>query len=139
MECNRTFRFGNDQTSRCRKACLIPVNFAGKTGHLYAYVLKGSTPFLFPQQYMIAFDLNLQRGKKRLSWGDQGWTEVKQRQPKGHFLLNLAEDMNHLRRNLRTPQFRKVPEEVDANILSTSITSSKTEDSDSEEDDIDDK
>ena len=55
LTCDRTFRFGNDQTEECKTACVVPVNFAGRTGHLCVYALPGCTPFLFPRPLMEKF------------------------------------------------------------------------------------
>jgi hypothetical protein len=33
--CDKTFRFGNDATNKCTTTTVIPVNFAGRAGHLH--------------------------------------------------------------------------------------------------------
>ena len=112
-ECDKTFRFGNDDTCRCRTATIIPVNFAGRTGHLYVYVLEGNTPFLFPRPMMEKFGLVVDFGKKRLQWDATSWTDVRQKTAHGHYLLNLVENPQALRTEIRTPVFRHVPEAPD--------------------------
>jgi len=93
---------------------MIPVNFAGKTGALYVHVIPGSTPFLFPRPLMEKFGLVIDFGRKRLNWGDnRAWTTVRQKGHQGHYLLDLAEDAQALRKNLRAPQFVYIPEDVD--------------------------
>ena len=48
FDCDKTFRFGNDLTTRCMTATVLPTNFAGRTGQLFVHVMPGGTPFLFP-------------------------------------------------------------------------------------------
>ena len=40
--CDKKFRFGNDDTLQCTTAAVIPVNFAGRTGHLYVHGWRSS-------------------------------------------------------------------------------------------------
>jgi len=108
-QCEKSFRFGNDAIETCRTATIAPVNFAGKTGHFCVYVLEGNTPFLFPRPLMEQFGLVVDFGAKRLRWRDSRWTEVRQRNCQGHYLLNLAEDTEHMRTHLHHPDFAYVP------------------------------
>ena len=48
LPCDKMFRFGNDATCHCKTAVVLPVNFAGRTGHLQVYLLEG-TPRSFSQ------------------------------------------------------------------------------------------
>lgn len=99
LECDKTFRFGNDDTTHCTTATVIPVNFAGRTGHLHVHVIEGNTPFLFPRPLMDNFGLVVDFGRKRLQWsGDDEWTRVKQKGNRGHYLLNLAENTEQMRK-----------------------------------------
>ena len=82
--CSKMFRFGNDETMVCTTSTVIPVNFAGKTGHLHVYVLPGNTPFLFPSSLMEKFGLVVDFGRKRLQWDECHWTQVRQRNAGGH-------------------------------------------------------
>ena len=101
LTCQKYFRFGNDDVMCCTSATVIPVNFADRTGQMYVHVLPGNTPFLFPRPLMEKFGLVVDYGRKRLQWGDWKWTPVRQKNNTGHYLLNLAEDLNTLRTNLR--------------------------------------
>ena len=109
IPCDRVFRFGNDETTRCTTAVVLPVNFAGRTGHLQVYVLEGNTPFLFPRPLMERFKLVIDYGRKLVQWSSSEWARVRQRDGKGHYLLDLAEDPVALRRNLRRPGLRVRP------------------------------
>ena len=109
IACNKVFRFGNDATLQCGTATMIPVQFAGKTGHLYVHVLPGNTPFLFPRPLMEQFGLVVDDGKKRLQWSDSTWTKVRQKDSQGHYLLDLLDDPHDLRRKIRNPDFVYVP------------------------------
>ena len=93
LPCSKVFRFGNDATTHCTTAAVLPVNFAGRTGHLQVHVLEGNTPFLFPRPLMEKFGLVVDYGRKRLHWNDTQWTNVHQHGGKGHYLLDLAEDL----------------------------------------------
>ena len=110
--CHRTFRFGNDETKDCTTSTVIPANFAGRTGHLHVYVLPGNTPFLFPRPLMERFGLVVDYGRKRLQWDDSRWTQVHQRNGTGHYLLNLAENLTKLRKEIHNPSFVDVPEDL---------------------------
>jgi len=110
VPCDKMFRFGNDETTHCTTATVIPVNFAGRTGLLQVHVLQGYTPFLFPRPLMERFGLVIDYGKKRLQWTATEWTKVKQRGSKGHYLLDLAEDLAALRRDLTKPSFVYAPD-----------------------------
>ena len=109
LPCDKHFRFGNDQVTHCTTSCILPVNFAGRTGHLLVHVLEGSTPFLFPRPLMEKFGLVVDYGRRRLQWSDSEWTRVRQRNGQGHYLLDLAEDPTGLRAKLRKPDFVDVP------------------------------
>ena len=113
--CSKMFRFGNDETMVCTTSTVIPVNFAGKTGHLHVYVLPGNTPFLFPRPLMEKFGLVVDFGRKRLQWDEHRWTQVRQRSSGGHYLLDLAEDPTSLRRELRKPSFVYAPDDLQRN------------------------
>ena len=82
---NNLSLFGNDQKEDCKTACIVPVNFAGKTGHLYVYVLPGCTPFLFPRPLMEKFGLIMDFGSKKIKWKDTAWTDVSQKNQNGHY------------------------------------------------------
>lgn len=110
--CDKVFRFGNDETQHCTTATLIPVNFAGRTGHLHVHVLEGNTPFLFPRPLMEKFGLVVDYGRKRLQWDASSWATVRQKKAGGHYLLNLAEDPIAMRKEIRHPTFKNLPDEV---------------------------
>ena len=112
LNCDKIFRFGNDDTSHCTVAAIVPVNFAGRTGHLYVHILPGGTPFLFPRPLMDKFGLIVDFGRKRLSWTDTDWTEVRQKDCRGHYLLHLAQDVDHLKAHVDRPQFSYIPDYV---------------------------
>ncbi len=99
--CNKMFRLGNDETMVRNTSTVIPVNFAGKTGHLHVYVLPGNTPFSSPRPLMEKFGLVVDFGRTRLLWGERRWAKVQQRNAGGHYLLDLAEDPLSVRRELR--------------------------------------
>ena len=44
-------------------------------------------------------------GRKILSWPDGNWSEVLQRGSRGHYLLHIAEDPEHLRTHIRKITF----------------------------------
>ena len=117
ITCDRIFRFGNDQTETCSTACVVPVNFAGQTGHIYVYVLPGHTPFLFPRPLMEKFGMIVDFGRKRLMWKNSLWTDVRQTSPNGHYLLNLMDNWKQLRSKLRRPDFSHYPSGVAHSIL----------------------
>ena len=118
LTCSKMFRFGNDETSHCTTACIVPVQFAGRTGHLYVHVLPGNTPFLFPRPFMEMFGLIIDYGRKRLCWQDTNWTPVRQKDPKGHYLLHLAEDVTMMKKGLVKPDFSHIPQGVETTVLS---------------------
>lgn len=111
LECSKTFRFGNDETTHCTTATVIPCNFAGRTGHLHVHIIEGNTPFLFPRPLMEEFGLIVDYGRKRLAWSgsDANWSRVKQKGCKGHYLLDLADCPEQLRREIRNPAFQYAP------------------------------
>ena len=97
---------------RKRRDALVPVNFAGRTGHLYVHVVPGGTPFLCPRPLMEKFGLVIDFGQKRLQWSDGSWTQVRQTHQNGHYLLDLASDPRALRRELRQPTFVDIPDHL---------------------------
>jgi hypothetical protein len=111
--CDKVLRFGNDATNGCTTATVIPVNFAGRTGHLhvYVYVLLGNTPLLFPRPLMEHFGMLVDFGKKRLQW-DKVWAPVRQRSGGVHYLLDLCKDPSSVGRGLRKLAFAHAPAEL---------------------------
>ena len=66
---------------------------------------------------MEKFGLVVDYGRNRLQWGDSKWTPVRQKNNTSHYLLNLAEDLNTLRTNLRRPEFQNLPNDVEDALL----------------------
>ena len=93
---SKVFPFGNDQVNECAQATIIPASFAGYAGLFWAHVLEGNTPFLFPRPLMATFGLVIDFGRNRLQWGDNRWQDIKQRNARGHRLLDLAEDTRQM-------------------------------------------
>ena len=60
-------------------------------------------------------------GSKRLKWKHGAWTDVFQKRPNGHYLLNLADNLKQLKARMRQPDFAHYPEELDKAILSLGI------------------
>ena len=60
--------------------------------------------FLFPRPFMERLGFMIDYGRKKLQWDDSPWTRVHQRSG-GHFLLDLAEGTNALRKELQQPAF----------------------------------
>ncbi len=94
--CNEMPRFGNDDSTVCTTSTATPVNFAGETGHPHAYASPGNMPFLVPCPSW-----------RSLGWlrDEQRWAQGPQRNARGRYLLDLAEDPLSSRRELRKPSF----------------------------------
>ena len=100
---------------------------------LHVYLLEGGTPFFFPRPLVEKFGLLIDYGRKRIQFSDGGWTEVKQRNGQGHYLLNLAEDVASMKKKLRKPDFKFAPDGIDDNVLEVAEDPTETETKEVEE------